>query len=113
MLSGPVSGVATMNATVAPGVAPCRRSPSAVGRTPQQQTEQQKHGGVLQDIPGRPQNTEQKLDHNRPLGEGAGGALRMPRPRLTSWLLRQIFLVQRTGHRELRVDHVGDVEMSR
>src|SRR6476620_12076059 len=36
MLSTPVSGVATRNATVAPGVAPCLRSPSAVGRTPQE-----------------------------------------------------------------------------
>src|SRR5215472_14514237 len=34
MLSTPVSGVATMNATVAPGVAPCLRNPSAVGSTP-------------------------------------------------------------------------------
>ena len=34
MLSTPVSGVATRNATVAPGVAPCLRSPSAVGSTP-------------------------------------------------------------------------------
>src|SRR5215471_12712152 len=36
MLSAPVSGVATRNATVAPGVAPCLRSPSAVGSTPQE-----------------------------------------------------------------------------
>src|SRR6266478_8534319 len=36
MLSTPVSGVATWNATVAPGVAPCLLSPSAVGRTPQE-----------------------------------------------------------------------------
>src|SRR5438067_9079942 len=36
MLSTPVSGVATRNATVAPGVAPSLRSPSAVGRTPQE-----------------------------------------------------------------------------
>ena len=35
--STPVSGVAMRNATVAPLLAPCRTSPSAVGSTPQEQ----------------------------------------------------------------------------
>ena len=36
MLSAPVSGVATRKATVAPGVAPSLRRPTAVGSTPQE-----------------------------------------------------------------------------
>src|SRR5256885_1692371 len=56
MLSAPVSGVATRNATVAPGVAPCLRSPSAVGRTPQE------HKGS-----GRPRTEAQSTDFPLPI----------------------------------------------
>jgi hypothetical protein len=40
-----------------------------------------------------------------------GDALRDDRPTSIA-LLRQIFLVQRAGHRELWIDNVGDVEVS-
>src|SRR3984893_8892326 len=56
MLSAPVSGVATRNATVAPGVAPCLRRPSAVGSTPQE------HKGN-----GAPRTDAQRTDLTRPV----------------------------------------------
>src|SRR5215471_19531026 len=56
ILSAPVSGVATRNATVAPGVAPCFRRPSAVGSTPQE------HKGS-----GAPRTDAQRTDLTRPV----------------------------------------------
>src|SRR5207244_1637327 len=164
MLSTPVSGVATRNATVAPGVAPCLRSPSAVGRTPQEHkgmgaptTDPQstdlifpvptsrvssRPGTRIPSIPASRKPKRRKTEAssrisqvcrrtpNRKLiiivpfskfsqtecsrpnrfgqrrrlaGAAAGAAV----------LLRQIFLVQCAGHGELRVDHVGDIKVSR
>src|SRR6185437_8508321 len=164
MLSTPVSGVATRNATVAPGVAPCLRSPSAVGRTPQEHkgmgaptTDPQstdlifpaptspvssRPGTRIPSIPASRKPKRRKTEASskisqvcrrtpnrkliivvsssrpsrpngsRPSGLRRGGLMRGGR-RGAAALLRQIFLVQRAGHGELRVDHVGDVEMSR
>src|SRR5882762_4690704 len=166
MLSTPVSGVATRNATVAPGVAPCLLSPSAVGRTPQEHkgmgaptTDPQstdlifpvptsrvssRPGTRIPSIPASRKPKRRKTEAssrisqvcrrtpnrkliimvpfsqmsgaewsgpNRffcaaaaPCADAAGG---------TAALLRQIFLVQCAGHGELRVDHVGDIKVSR
>src|SRR5438034_6739420 len=164
MPSTPVSGVATRNATVAPGVAPCLRSPSAVGRTPQEHkgmgaptTDPQRTdlifpvptsrvssrpGTRIPSIPASRKPKRRKTEassrisqvcrrtanrkliiivpfskfsqtecsrpnrfgqRRRPQGAAAGAAV----------LLRQIFLVQCAGHGELRVDHVGDIKVSR
>src|SRR5205823_9851107 len=165
MLSTPVSGVATRNATVAPGVAPCLRSPSAVGRTPQEHkgmgaptTDPQstdlifpvptsrvssRPGTRIPSIPASRKPKRRKTEAssrisqvcrrtpnrkliiivpfsrqsgaewsgpNRfcaaatPCADAAGGA---------AALLWQIFLVQRAGNGELRVDDVGDIKMRR
>src|SRR5437868_5970613 len=164
MESAPVSGVATRNATVAPGVAPCRRSPSAVGSTPHE------HKGS-----GAPRTDAQSTDFTLPVPTSRVNSLpgtrtaitparRKPKRRKTEasfrishisqrtpnrksiiaipWAgrlgigtrprspaasrcrgepsatanpagvsLRQVSLVQRAGHRVLRVDDVGDLDL--
>src|ERR1700751_3217049 len=161
MLSTPVSGVATINATVAPGVAPSLRSPSAVGRTPQEhngngapRTDPQSTDLIFPvptsrvsswpgtrtastpasrkpkrrktDASSRIPQVSRRILNRKPIIIGSvfcacPGACRfVPWRRLAQTppptrleLLWQIFFVQRASHGELRVDYVGDVNVSR